>query len=257
MNKLFIKNRHGQKLSVLVEGEENKGGLAFVMHGLGGFKEQKHIETFAKAFLDNGYTVVRFDTTNTLGESDGDYGDSNFTKSYNDLEDIIKWAGTQDWYQEPFGLAGHSLGSGCSLFYAANNPEKIKGLAPTSTVLGGKYTLARYRKEDLRQWEETGVRSGMSASKPGVMKELKWEQFKEDILQYDIVPMADKLTMPVLMIVGSEDMGTPFEDQKLLLDKLPGEKEIHSIEGAPHTFKEPEHLEEIYKIFDNWIKKIN
>src|SRR3989344_1988273 len=114
MHKHFIKNRKGQKLSVLVEGEEKHGLVAVVMHGLGGWKEQPHIQTFADAFLKNGFTVVRFDTTNTFGESDGKYEDATITSYYEDLEDVISWAGGEPWYLEPFWLAGHSLGGICT-----------------------------------------------------------------------------------------------------------------------------------------------
>ena len=64
MQKLFIKNRHDRKICVLVEKPEKPIGLAFVMHGLGGFKEQPHVRAFIQSFLDNNYTVVSFDTTN-------------------------------------------------------------------------------------------------------------------------------------------------------------------------------------------------
>ena len=50
MQKVFIKNRKGLKISVLVETAENQKGLAFVMHGLGGFKEQAHLEMIADLF---------------------------------------------------------------------------------------------------------------------------------------------------------------------------------------------------------------
>lgn len=43
MEKVKIKNRKGQKIAVVVEKLEEQKGLAFVMHGLGGFKEQPHI----------------------------------------------------------------------------------------------------------------------------------------------------------------------------------------------------------------------
>lgn len=254
MEKFFIKSREGKNISVILEKSEQAKGLAFVMHGLGGFKEQEHIITFAKAFSENAFTVVRFDTRNTIGESEGDYSDANFTNSYEDLEDVINWAKGEDWYKEPFVLAGHSLGSGCILWYAAHHPQELAGLAPISTVIGGAQTLARYRPEDLRQWDESGMQSKASNSKPGVMKELRWPQFKEDILQYDIVPEAHKLTMPVLMIVGDQDFGTPLEDQMKLYENIVGDKEIHSIKGGPHTFREVKHLEEIKEIFSNWIK---
>ena len=56
--KVFIKNRHHKKIAVVVEENPNPKGLAFVMHGLGGFKEQPHVQTFSKAFKDNNFTVV-------------------------------------------------------------------------------------------------------------------------------------------------------------------------------------------------------
>lgn len=89
MEKIFIQNRKDQKISVIVEKAEDQKGLAFVMHGLGGFKEQPHIQTFADAFKEDGFTVVRFDTTNTFGESDGNYEDATVTNYYEDLEDRV------------------------------------------------------------------------------------------------------------------------------------------------------------------------
>src|SRR3972149_12202676 len=94
--KLFIKNRKGQKIAVLIEKPENPKGLAFVMHGLGGFKEQPHIPTFAEVFLENNYTVVRFDTTNSIGESEGKMEDVTITSFSEDLEDVISWAKSQE-----------------------------------------------------------------------------------------------------------------------------------------------------------------
>ena len=76
----------------------------------------------------------------------------------------------------------------------------------------------------------------------------------EDRMKYDLLPEANKLTMPVLLIVGDKDDGTPPKHQKMLFDKLPGKKEMHIIKDAPHTFKDPVHLEEIRAIFDKWIK---
>ncbi len=59
--------------------------------------------------------------------------------------------------------------------------------------------------------------------------------------------------MPVLRIVGENDMATPPDQVELLFRVLPGEKEFHVIKNAPHTFREKGHLEEIEKLFLNWI----
>jgi len=250
--KIFIKNRKGQKIAVLIEKPKNPKGLAFVMHGLGGFKEQPHIETFARTFFDNDYTSVRFDTTNTLGESDGDYENATLTNYYGDLEDVISWAEAQDWYQEPFILAGHSLGGICSALYAQKYPQKVKALAPVSSVVSGKLSL---QAEDTKDWQEKGWREDESRSKPGVMKRLPWSHM-EDRLKYDLLPDTNKLTMLILLIVGEVDNTTPLAHQQLLYEKLPGKKEIYIIKGAPHTFREKKHLDEIHQIFDRWIKSL-
>ena len=71
MKKEIIKNRKGQNVVVTVEEHENQRELVFVMHGYSGAKEQPHIQTIADAFKEKEYTVVRFDTTNSVGESDG------------------------------------------------------------------------------------------------------------------------------------------------------------------------------------------
>jgi pimeloyl-ACP methyl ester carboxylesterase len=256
MEKITIKNRKNQNIIILLEKINNQKGLAFIMHGLGGFKEQDHIKTFADAFIDKNYTVVRFDTTNTFGESDGDYQNATITNYYDDLEDVIKWAENQDWYQEPFVLAGHSLGGISTALYSEKYPEKVKGVAPISLVISGKLWFENKDEDFIKKWKKEGTwNKGESASKPGTMKILKWE-FAEDVMRYDVLRDVDKLTMPVLLIVGENDTTTPLAQQELLYDRLLDKKEIHIIKGAEHTFRKKKHLEKIRKIFINWIDKL-
>lgn len=256
MKKEIIHNRNGQKVVVLLDEVVGPKGLAFVMHGLSGFKEQKHLQAIADAFLENNYTVVRFDTTNTFGESDGDYADATVTNYYADLEDVIEWAKKQDWYQEPFVLVGHSLGAMCVALYAENFPEKVKALAPISAVISGVFSLQTKKdSSELDEWKKTGWRISKSESRPGLIMRLKWSHM-EDRLKYDLLPKASHLTMPTLLIVGDLDDLTLPEQQQILFAHLPGRKEIHIIKDAPHTFKEIHHIEEVKSIFKNWIISI-
>jgi pimeloyl-ACP methyl ester carboxylesterase len=85
---------------------------------------------------------------------------------------------------------------------------------------------------------------------------LKW-QFAEDIMQYDLLKNIDKLTMPVLLIVGSEDPTSTYAHQEILYKKIPGKKELHKIEGAGHVFRGEFHLDEISSIMSKWISGIN
>ncbi len=257
VEKVTIKNRKGQNVVVLLELADKHKGLAFVMHGLGGFKEQDHIKTFANAFKEEGLSVIRFDATNSLGESGGKYEDATTTNYYEDLEDVIKWSANQDWYVEPFWLCGHSLGGISIILYAEKYPGKVKTLIPISTVVSGELSLKteRYKDNDiLERWKKTGWKEEESKSKPGVIKRLPWSHV-EDRLKYNVLPNADRLTMPVLLITGEDDDTTPPEHQRMLYDKLSNGKELHLIKNAPHTFREEKQLAEIKSIMRKWIKK--
>lgn len=257
MKKVSIKNRKNQTIEVVLDKVSSSKGLAFVMHGLGGSKDQSHIKIFASSFKEKGYSTILFDTTNTFGESDGDYADATVTNYYEDLDDVIEWAKNEELYREPFFLVGHSLGGICTALYAEAYPEKVKGLAPISTLVSGKLSLDSPNKIDkIKEWKRTGWIIKESTSKPGRIKRLKWSHM-EDRLKYDLLDNVDKLSMPVLMIVGDQDTSTPLEHQKILFDALPGKKELHVIKNAPHTFKDPKHLNEIKKIFENWINNID
>lgn len=256
IKKVKIKNRHNLNIVVLIKEKKKAKGLAFIMHGLAGFKEQPQIKIFASAFYQSGYTTVRFDTTNTLGESDGKYEDATVTNYYQDLEDVIKWAKIQDWYKEPFCLAGHSLGAACIALYAEKYPNEVKALAPISTLVSGKLSMQTHSRKHLHDWQTTGWQIYESVSKPGVMKKLKWSHM-EDRLKYDLLKNVKKLTMPVLMIVGEKDRSTPIKHQKILYNSLPCKKEFYVIKGAKHTFREREHLDKIREIFLKWIKLLN
>lgn len=254
-----ITNRQNQKIVVLVDQEPDEKGLAFVMHGLGGYKEQPHIEIMAQVLRESGYTVVRFDTTNSFGESEGNYEDATATNYYHDLEDVIAWAEGQPFYREPFVLAGHSIGGLCIALYAEKHPEKVKALAPISTVVSGQLSVEAHEKHDpigFAKYRETGWDIKPSGSHPGVIKKIKWSHI-EDRLKYDLLPEAKNLTMPVLLIVGGEDYVVPPSDQQILFAALPGPKEFHIIKGSPHTFREPDHLAELKSIFSAWLKKNN
>jgi dipeptidyl aminopeptidase/acylaminoacyl peptidase len=267
MSKEFIKNRNDKKICVVVEQPEGKpkgpafakasaGKLAFVMHGLGGFKEQPHIRAMIESFLENGYTAVSFDATHTFGESEGKYEDATTTNYLEDLEDVINWSESQSFYTEPFCLAGHSLGAFAVALYTEKYPNKVKALAPISTVVSGKLSAeASSERGLLEEWKRTGWLSKPSESIPGLIKKLKWTEM-EDRLKYDILPEANKLTMPVLLIVGDLDKGTPFDHQKMFYDKLSGKKDLHVIKESPHTFRQPQHLKKLKDIFVKWIKSL-
>lgn len=252
--KTFIQNRNGQKIAVLVDYVENPKGLAFVMHGLSGTKESLQVQAFAQAFWDNAISTVRFDTRHTFGESEGRYEDATITSYYEDLEDVIVWAGTQQWYQEPFFLCGHSLGGISVALFAQKFPRKVKAVAPISTVVAGVLQQEN-NPEVWQEWKNAGWREEQSTSRPGMIKRLPYSH-AQSRLQYDLRMQAKIMTMPVLLLVGSNDTSTPVAHQQLLFAALPeGNKELTIVEGADHDFRVNNKIPEMQEVLTKWIRK--
>lgn len=253
---IFAKNRHGNRLAIIVDHPETATGLAFIAHGLGSTKEQARLVIFAEEFVAHGYITVRFDARDTFGESEGDYTKASVTGYKEDLEDVIIWASKQPWYQEPFALAGSSLGGMTTILFAEDHPEKVSALLEFAPVISGNlfYQLKlQANPEKLRAWQETGWEEEASVSTPGRIKRLPWSHM-EDRMRYDAIPKASLLAMPLLILVGTDDTSCPEEHQRLLFQALPeGSKKLEVIDGMPHTPREERHLKALRTIVNKWL----
>jgi pimeloyl-ACP methyl ester carboxylesterase len=260
MKNFSIKNIKGLNIEGNVLTPKNPIGLSFTLHGLGGFKDQLHIQALVKALIENNYIVVNFDATNSIGESEGKYEDATMQNHYEDLVDVINWAKNQEWYIEPFIIVGHSLGGFAVAKYAEEFPNEVKAVFPYAAVYSGKDSFEaseKFKPEEIKEWKETGWTHRTSTSKPGTKMKLPWSHMEER-LKHDLKLKVNKITMPVLFVVGENDTSCPPYQQKAFCDLLPDKtkKEIYVIKGAPHTFKEKEHLNQLKDIFSKWIKKI-
>ncbi len=250
--KTFIKNRDGENISVLIEESSERRGLVFLMHGMGYNKEEVLLRKLSNFFHSNGFSVISFDTTSTFGESDGEFENATTTKYYEDLEDIVDWAKTQLFYQEPFSLVGHSLGGLCTINYATNNPEKVKTIIPISTVVSGELTMQTYSKEILDFWKENGI---LEWQDDGKTKRMKWDCM-EDGLKYDILKQAEKIACPTLLISAENDQVIPCEQQKILYDKLICKKGLRIIPEAKHLLREESDQEIAVETIGEWLEEL-
>ena len=133
------------------------------------------------------------------------------------------------------------------MLFAENFPAMVKALVLVSPVISGTLSMQTYPLGFLEHWKTKGFFSWEDDSK---VKKLKWA-FIEDARGYDALEKADKLRMPVVIIVGERDDQTPVSHQNILYERLCTIKSMHIIKGAGHLFKEKEHLAEINTLLDN------
>ncbi len=220
--KLFIKNRKGLKLCVEFNKNSSKDSkLIFVEHGLGSSKDKPHIKLMSDMFYKHGYTTVTFDATNSDGESGGSFEKVTFTDHYEDLEDVIEWSKTQDWYEEPFALAGHSLGAMATTLFTEKNPDKVDLLIPISIMTSGRNFL---KAEELsyEPWRDIIPQS-----------------FREDLLCYNITLSAARIKCPTHVIIGDSDtvsLPSCAEEFYKALNCVP--RSFQLLKDCPHRVKE-------------------
>lgn len=255
MIKTTVKNRYG--LNIITKHilqEALHAPLAIIQHGFSGSMMEPHIEAFAETYLQNGYHVLLMDCTNSFNDADGEVHNNTIQSHYEDLEDVIEWAQSQEWYQEPFALAGHSLGGLSILTYASKYPEKVASLFPAATVISGRHLEEANLFRTPKEYEafKTSGRMNIECSYKEGLVDYRPYSWIETMWDWNALDMAPDIIAPTLLVVGSEDGGTPPEHQNLLYDALCGPTEIHIVDGVDHCYIGK--VEAVCEHLNNWLK---
>lgn len=257
MQKLILTNRKGQKMvGILTYPDGEVRGTCVIQHGYSGFKEQIHIETIQNIFLKHGFITFNFDATNSFNESDGDFEEATLGLHYEDFKDAVEWVKQQEWFKRPLALTGHSMGGYAVARYAEDHPGDVDLIAPIAPLVSGELGFeAKERAQPgiLEIWKKQGYIDDPSTSAPSGFKRKPWKSMEER-LNHDLLPKASRISVPTLIVVGSEDTSCPPDHVQQLFDALTVEdKEFKVIEGAPHTYKEEGELKELESILDSWL----
>ena len=122
--RLTFPNLTGHQLSARLERPDEGPPRAYALfaHCFTGTKNLRAVSNIARSLTDEGIAVFRFDFTG-LGESEGDFSDTNFSSNVADLVAAAKFLATA--YEAPKILIGHSLGGAAVLQAAHKIPSAI------------------------------------------------------------------------------------------------------------------------------------
>ena len=115
-------NASGQMLSARIDLPAGAKPIAYALlaHCFTCSKNIKAIGHISRALIREGIAVLRFDFTG-LGESEGDFAETNFTSNVEDLVMAAEFMAKK--YKAPQILIGHSLGGAAVLQAAAGIPS--------------------------------------------------------------------------------------------------------------------------------------
>ena len=117
--KIKFENASGQMLAARLElpVDQKPHTYAIFAHCFTCNKNLSAVRNISRSLNQNGIAVLRFDFTG-LGESEGDFADTNFSSNVEDLISAADFLSQQ--YEAPKLLIGHSLGC---LLYTSPSPR--------------------------------------------------------------------------------------------------------------------------------------
>lgn len=129
---------------------------------------------FAKTLAESGIGVLRFDFTG-LGNSQGDFSNTNFSSNIEDLVSGCSHLAKE--YEAPELLIGHSLG-GAAVLKAAAQMEHVKAVVTIAAPSDVEH-LAQLFRDDLETIEKEGEAKVMLAGRRFTIKKQLFDDIKE------------------------------------------------------------------------------
>ena len=127
IQKINFTNAEGQQLVGRLEFPINQHphNFAIFAHCFTCNKNLSAVKNITRELTSNGFGVLRFDFTG-LGESEGDFENTNFSGNVDDLISASNYL--KENHTAPTLLIGHSLG-GAAVIFAASKIDSVKAVA--------------------------------------------------------------------------------------------------------------------------------
>lgn len=139
--KILFPGSSGEDLAGLLElPDAPPRAMALFAHCFTCGKDSASASRIARALVQHGYAVLRFDFTG-LGGSDGDFANTNFSSNVQDLLAAAQYLRTE--HQAPGLLIGHSLG-GTAVLHAAVDIPECKGVVTIGSPADARHVVEQF-----------------------------------------------------------------------------------------------------------------
>lgn len=247
----IIHNRDGLKLfvKVITPTDRPVRGNIYLVHGYGDVHDAAHMRVATWVGVKEGLRVIVWDATHGwAGRSDGVQEEATFYYHAEDLEDVVVWSRSQEWYQERFWLFGYSLGGLMAGMYAAAHAKNVKGLMLLAPVVSGGQLKRRMPWLLRLWWRWRGRLRGI-----GRWSLPPWS-FMDSGWNYDLLRVSRRLVMPVLVAVGARDIITRPRLLRRLVAGIPqADKKLVILEGMGHSFDRPATMAQLEVVLQSWL----
>lgn len=194
------------------------------------YKIMRHVATEIEM---GGYAVLRFDFTG-LGESGGDFAETNITTNVGDLTAAAEFL--LDQGLGPCLMVGHSLGGTAALLAAHDMPD-IRAVAVIAAPATAAHVRRNFAKADVEAALSTGRVRVEIAGRPF---DLSAEFFRE-LERHDSLDHIESLNRPLLVIHPTADRIVGIEEGEKIFATAKQPRWFIALPGANHLLTKKEH----------------
>lgn len=246
--KVIFENQNGQKLAARLDMPIGRRAVAFALfaHCFTCSKNLNAVTHISRAMASKGIAVLRFDFTG-LGESEGEFADTNFSSNIQDLVDAASYLKRE--YRSPRILVGHSLG-GAAVIAAARVIESTEAIATIGAPFQPAHVshLFGEQTEEIKSRGEAKIDIG---GRPFMVK----RQFLEDVAATNTETYIGTLRKALLILHSPGDNIVGIENAAKIYQAARHPKSFISLAGADHLLTDRKDSAYVGEVISTWAKR--
>jgi putative redox protein len=248
IEKVSFLNTKGQQLSGRLELPINQQphNFAIFAHCFTCNKNLSAVKNISRALSSNGFGVLRFDFTG-LGESDGDFEDTNFSGNVEDLISAADYLKIN--YKSPTLIVGHSLGGAAAIF-AASQINSIKAIATVGAPSNPKH-VQHLLHSSLEEIHANGKAVVNLSGRDFTIK----KQFIDDLETITLPEVTKKLHKPILVMHSPQDTTVNIKNAEEIYLAARHPKSFVSLDGADHLLSNKADSNYTGNVIAEWAKR--
>ncbi len=224
--------------------EKEPRACALFAHCFTCSKDLKATARISRALVERGIAVLRFDFTG-LGESEGDFADTNFSSNLEDLLAAVEFMRAN--YEAPRLLIGHSLGGAAVLATAGRVPEAVAVAtlgAPSDTQHLGEGILRS--APELEAADEAEV---VLAGRPFRIR----RQLLDDLQEQSVLSAVRRLDKALLILHSPVDEVVDVDHARRIYQAAKHPKSFVSLDDADHLLlRDPADARYVAEVLAAW-----
>lgn len=225
--KVQFNNKNKERLSGILElpADQQPHNYVLFAHCFTCSKNLTAIGNISNALTQAGFGVLRFDFTG-LGESEGDFADTDFSGN---VDDLLEAAGfLEREYQAPTVLIGHSLGGTASIF-AADKLPAVKAVAVIGAPADPEHVTHL-----LRSAEAEIIEKGKAVVNIGGRDFTIKKQFLDDLKNKPVNDIVRNWGKSLLIFHSPQDKIVGIQNAEKIFKAAFHSKSFISLDGADH-----------------------